>query len=88
MNEQVLTVDSELASDLVQRIANSEERSITDVVERALKAYALRSPELIRQVQAEPAALFYRRMSEQYGVDVDLAELANHGQRSVESLDL
>ena len=66
MAEPQLSVRSARARDLAHRLANRENRSIADVVERALEAYA------VRTLGREPAATFYRRISSEFGEDVDL----------------
>jgi hypothetical protein len=66
MAEPQLSVRSAKARDLAHRLARRENRSIADVVERALEAYD------IREAGREPASAFYARLSNDYGTDVDL----------------
>jgi len=66
MAEPLLSVRSAKAHDLAHRLARRENRSIADVVERALEAYA------IREAGREPAAAYYERLSARYGTDMDL----------------
>ena len=61
-----LSVRSASAKDLAYRLAQRENGSIADIVERALELYAA------RQAQLEPARTFYRRMSAEAGSDIDL----------------
>lgn len=66
MAEPQLSVRSSKARDLAHKLARRENRSIADVVERALELYE------IREVGREPAARFYARLVEQSGTDIDL----------------
>ena len=64
--EPQLSVRSAKARDLARRLARREHRSIADVVERALEAYE------IREAGREPASVFYARLANDYGSDLDL----------------
>ena len=66
MAEPQLSVRSARARDLAHRLARRENRSIADVVERALESYE------VREAGREPAAAFYKRLATQYGTDIDL----------------
>jgi hypothetical protein len=66
MAEPQLSVRSARARDLAHRLARRENRSIADIVERALAAYET------REAGREPAADFYARLSRDYGADIDL----------------
>jgi hypothetical protein len=66
MAEPQLSVRSAKARDLAHRLARRENRSIADIVERALEAYE------VREAGREPAASFYARLSTNYGTDIDL----------------
>jgi hypothetical protein len=66
MAEPQLSVRSAKARDLARRLARREHRSIADVVERALEAYE------IREAGREPASVFYARLANDYGSDLDL----------------
>lgn len=66
MVEPQLSVRSGKARDLARRLARREERSIADVVVRALEAYE------IREAGREPASAFYARVANEYGSDLDL----------------
>lgn len=61
-----LSVRSSKARDLAHRLARRENRSIADVVERALESYE------IREAGREPASSFYTRLVAQCGTDIDL----------------
>jgi Rv0623-like transcription factor len=67
VSEPQLSVRSAKARDLARRLARREHRSIADVVERALEAYE------IREAGREPASVFYARLANDYGSDLDLA---------------
>ena len=66
MADTRLSVRSASAKDLAYRLAQRENRSIVDIVERALELYAT------HQAQLEPAQTFYRRISAEAGSDIDL----------------
>ena len=66
MAEPQLSVRSARARDLAHRLARRENRSVADVVERALEAYE------IREAGREPAPKFYARISADHGSDLDL----------------
>lgn len=66
MTEPQLSVRSARARDLAHRLARRENRSIADIVERALTAYET------REAGREPAADFYARMANDFGDDIDL----------------
>jgi hypothetical protein len=66
MAEPQLSVRSAKARDLARRLARRENRSIADVVERALEAYE------IREAGREPESVFYARLANDYGSDLDL----------------
>ena len=68
MAEPQLSVRSARARDLAHRLARRENRSIADIVERALEAYET------QQTGREPAADFYRRISADAGLDFDLSD--------------
>lgn len=73
MAEPQLSVRSAKARDLAHRLARREQRSIADIVERALEAYE------VREAGKEPASAFYRRLSSDYGVEIDLdASIQEH----------
>jgi len=70
MAEPQLSVRSAKARDLAHRLARRENRSIADIVERALEAYE------IREAGREPAAAFYARMAAPMSEeDIDLEEI-------------
>lgn len=66
MAEPQLSVRSARARDLAHRLARRENRSIADIVERALEAYE------VREAGREPASAFYSRLSAEAGTDIDL----------------
>ena len=69
MAEPKLSVRSAKARDLARRLARRENRSITDVVERALEYYENRDAE------RESASTFYARLAATCGADIDLAKI-------------
>jgi hypothetical protein len=75
MAEPQLSVRSARARDLAHRLARRENRSIADVVERALEAYE------VREAGREPASAFYARLSASYGTDLDLEAIIGESRR-------
>ena len=82
MAEPQLSVRSAKARDLAHRLARRENRSISDIVERALEAYE------IREAGREPASTFYARMSSAFGTDVDLEAVIKKGRHAHKGIDL
>lgn len=76
MAEPQLSVRSARARALVHRFARRENRSIADVVERALEAYE------VREAGREPASSFYGRLSAQSGTDLDLEVVVRESRRT------
>lgn len=82
MAEPQLSVRSARARDLAHRLARRENRSIADIVERALEAYE------VREAGHEPAQQFYRRVSDAFGTDVDLEATIREHRAPNTGLDL
>lgn len=82
MAEPQLSVRSAKARDLAHRLARRENRSIADVVERALESYE------IREAGREPAASFYARLSADFGTDIDLEAAIKEDRQIHKGLDL
>lgn len=82
MAEPQLSVRSARARDLAHRLARRENRSIADVVERALELYE------VREAGREPAAAFYARLSAQSGTDIDLEAVIRAGRRPHGGIEL
>lgn len=82
MAEPRLSVRSAKARDLAHRLARRENRSIADIVERALESYE------IREAGREPATAFYARLSAQVGSDINLEELIREGRKPHKGIDL
>ncbi|TRC93538.1 plasmid stabilization protein [Mesorhizobium sp. WSM4303] len=74
MAEPKLSVRSAKASELAHRLARRENRSIAEVVERALESYE------IREAEREPASSFYARLSASSGADIDLEKIIREGR--------
>ncbi|AYG68646.1 MULTISPECIES: plasmid stabilization protein [unclassified Rhizobium] len=66
MAEPQLSVRSAKARDLAHRLARRENRTIADIVERALEAYE------IKETGREPASSFYARMAMSDDDDIGL----------------
>ena len=77
-----LSVRSAKARDLAHRLARRENRSIAEVVERALEAYE------VREAGREPAARFYARLAAEAGTDIDLDAVIRAGRKPHEGIDL
>lgn len=77
-----LSVRSAKARDLAHRLARRENRSIAEVVERALEAYE------VREAGREPAGRFYARLAAEAGTDIDLDAVIRAGRRPHEGIDL
>lgn len=77
-----LSVRSAKARDLARRLARRENRSIADIVERALESYE------VRESGREPAAAFYSRLAVQVGTDLDLESVIREGRRTHIGVDL
>jgi len=80
--EPKLSVRSAKARDLAHRLALRENRSIAEIVERALEAYE------VREAEYEPAAAFYARLSARYGTDIDLEAIIRENRKPHAGLDL
>jgi len=82
MAEPQLSVRSAKARDLAHRLARRENRSVADVVERALEAYE------VRETGREPAPSFYARLSANYGTDLDLDAIIRETRHAHKGPDL
>lgn len=82
MAEARLSIRSAKARDLARRLARRENRSIVDIVERALESYE------ISEACREPAASFYARLSQQGGSDIDLEAAIKEGRQGHKGIDL
>ena len=82
MVQPQLSVRSAKARDMAHRLAKREQRSVADIVERALEAYAE------RQHAREPAVSFYERLSRTYASDVDLDAIIKDHRAAHKGLDL
>src|SRR5579863_5725698 len=75
MAEPQLSVRSARARDLAHRLARRENRTIADVVERALESYE------VRETGRESAKAFYARLAEAAEDDFDLEVVIRAGRR-------
>ena len=82
MAEPQLSVRSAKARDLAHRLARRENRSIADVVERALESYE------VREAGREPASTFYARLSAQSGTDIDLEAVIRDNRQPHQGIEL
>ena len=82
MAEPQLSVRSSKARDLAHRLARRENRSIADVVERALESYE------VREAGREPASLFYARLTDQSGTDLDLEAVVRENRQPHQAVEL
>lgn len=81
MAEPQLSVRSSKARDLAHRLARRENRSIADIVERALESYE------VRETGREPADAFYARLTAQAGTDIDLEDVIRESRRPHPGVD-
>jgi len=77
-----LSVRSSKARDLAHRLARRENRSIAEVVERALEAYE------VREAGREPASSFYSRLNAQFGSDIDLEVILRENRHPHKGVEL
>lgn len=82
MEEKEAIVRSAKARDLAHRLARRENRSIADVVERALESYE------VREAGREPASALYLRLSAQSGTDIDLEAVIRESRRPNRGVEL
>ncbi|AEQ51055.1 type II toxin-antitoxin system VapB family antitoxin [Pelagibacterium halotolerans] len=82
MAQPQLSVRSSKARDLAHRLAQRENRTIAEVVERALEAYE------IRETGQEPAADFFRRLNAECSTDVDLDKVLAEIRKPYKGIDL
>ena len=82
MAEPQLSVRSARARALAHRLARREQRTIAEVVERALEVYEA------AQSGREPAAKFYTRISQSFGVDLDLDAVVRTSRKPHAGIDL
>lgn len=82
MAEPQLSVRSAKARDLAHRLARRENRTIADIVERALESYE------IREAGREPAPSFYARMAMSDGEDIELEAVIREGRQANHGIDL
>ncbi len=82
MAEPQLSVRSSKARDLAHRLARRENRSIADVVERALESYE------VREAGREPASHFYARLADQSGTDIDLEAVVRENRQPHQAIEL
>jgi len=76
MAEPQLSVRSARARDLAHRLARRENRTVADIVERALEAYE------VREAGREPAVDFYARLTAVHGTDIDLEAIIRAARRA------
>ncbi|UWM78415.1 type II toxin-antitoxin system VapB family antitoxin (plasmid) [Rhizobium sp. WSM4643] len=82
MAEPQLSVRSAKARDLAHRLARRENRSIADIVERALESYE------IRETGREAATAFYAQLSQQSGTDIDLESVLKEDRQAHKGIEL
>jgi len=80
--EPQLSVRSSKARELAYRLARRENRSIADVVERALESYE------VREAGRESASSFYARLTAQSGTDIDLETVIRENRQPHQGVEL
>jgi hypothetical protein len=81
MAQPQLSVRSARARDLAHMLAKRERRTVAQVVEKALEAYA-------DKAQAEPAAAYYARMARDASADIDLELIIDEHRAPHAGMDL
>lgn len=82
MAEPQLSVRSARARELAHKLAVRENRTVADIVERALESYAT------REAGQEPADVFFRRLTENAGEDFDLDAVIREHRKPHHGIDL
>lgn len=82
MAERQLSVRSAKARDLAHRLARRENRTIAEIVERALESYE------VRETGRESPADFYARLSADAATDIDLDAVIKQTKSAHPGLDL
>ncbi|NKC12438.1 MAG: plasmid stabilization protein [Gammaproteobacteria bacterium] len=82
MPQPQLSVRSARARELAHRLAQRERRTVADVVERALEAYAK------QQTARAPAAGFYRDLNCRFAIDLDLEAVLRSTRRDHNGIEL
>jgi hypothetical protein len=82
MAEPQLSVRSARARDLAHKLARRENRTIADIVERALESYAE------REAGREPADVFYDNLIASAGTDIDLEAVIRENRKPHSGIDL
>ncbi len=77
-----LSVRSSKARVLAHRLAWRENRTIAEVVERALEAYE------VREVGLEPASHFYSRLSAESGLHIDFESVVQENRHPYKGVEL
>jgi hypothetical protein len=82
MAEPQLSVRSARARDLAHRLARREQRTVAEVVERALEANEA------AEAGREAAASFYSRLNQSFGTDIDMDAVLREQRQAHPGLDL
>lgn len=82
MAEPQLSVRSARAKEKAHRLARRENRTVAEIVERALEVYEN------EQAKREPASSFYDRVSAECGTDIDLEEIIQEHRKPHKGIDL
>ncbi|MCU0754452.1 MAG: type II toxin-antitoxin system VapB family antitoxin [Xanthomonadales bacterium] len=82
MAESQLSIRSARAHALANRLAETEQLTVTQVVEQALEAYAA------ARVEREPATSFYARLGPSFGTDLDLEAVIKSQRQPHDGIEL
>lgn len=82
MAEPQLSVRSSRARDLAHRLAQRENRTVAEIVERALEAYET------RETGREPASAFYKRLRETGSDAGELNRILDEARKPHGGIDL
>jgi hypothetical protein len=84
MAEQQLSIRSTRARNLAHKLAKKEQRSVSQIVERALDAYA--NPQA--EAPIETGAKFWARMHDNYATDIDLDAIIRENRKTHKPIEL
>ena len=84
MAEQQLSIRSTRARNLAHRLAKKEQRTVSQIVERALDAYARPQNSVAQETSSE----FWDRVQRDYASEIDLQQLIDKNRMPNKGIDL
>lgn len=85
MSEQQLSIRSTRAHRIAKRLAKKEGRTVRQIVEQALDAYAAK---VLAAKETETDAAFWERINRDYATDIDLQALIDENRKPHKPIDL